>query len=91
MHRHVPERTCVGCRGREPRARLLRIVRTPSGEVRIDPDGRVAGRGAYVHRSAGCIELAMQRGALARALRASVGSDEARKLRWFIERMQGNA
>jgi len=91
MRARVPERTCVGCRGRAPKIDLLRVVRSLSGDIRIDPEGRAAGRGAYVHRSDACVELALRRGALARALRTSVGSDEARKLRGSIEGMQGNA
>jgi uncharacterized protein len=91
MRARVPVRTCVGCRGTAPKDELLRVARPASGELRIDPEGRAAGRGAYVHRSDACVELALRRGALARALRMSVGSDEARKLRGFVEGMQGNA
>jgi predicted RNA-binding protein YlxR (DUF448 family) len=91
MAAHVPERTCVGCRDAAPKADLLRLVRSSSGLVRVDPDGRAPGRGAYVHRSETCVDLALRRGALARALRTSVGSDEARKLRGFVGRMHGNA
>jgi hypothetical protein len=91
MRAPVPERTCVGCRGTAPKFELLRLVRSPSGEIVIDREGRAGGRGAYVHRSDACVDLALRRGAVSRSLRTSVGSDEARKLRGFIEGMQGNA
>jgi len=86
----VPERTCVGCRTRAPKPALARIVRGSDGTVRIDPDGRAAGRGAYVHPSGRCVDDALRRGAIARALRASVGEDEARKLRRFIDEVRRN-
>ena len=46
----------------------MRIVRSPAGEVAIDPGGRAAGRGAYVCRTAECIDKATKKGALTRAL-----------------------
>jgi len=80
---HVPERTCAGCRGRDRRSDLVRLVRAEDGSIRADPSG--PGRGAYVHRSPACVDSALSRGALARALRTSIGPDEARKLRELIE------
>ena len=47
---------------------LRRIVRTPTGEVRFDPTGRLAGRGAYVCHDADCLSNAITKGALSRAL-----------------------
>lgn len=46
--RHVPLRTCVVCREKRPKRELLRVVRTPEGEVTIDPTGKLNGRGGYV-------------------------------------------
>ena len=39
--RHEPRRTCVGCRETAAKSELVRVVRTPGGEVRIDPSGKV--------------------------------------------------
>jgi uncharacterized protein len=47
----------------------MRVVRTPTGDVIIDPTGRAAGRGAYVDRSVECIDSAITKGALSRALK----------------------
>jgi len=47
---------------------LLRVVRTPTGEIAMDPSGRAAGRGAYVCRTAECIDNAIKKSALSRAL-----------------------
>jgi hypothetical protein len=51
---------------------LQRIVRTPTGRVVLDPTGRLAGRGAYVCRTATCLTIANTRGALSRALETKV-------------------
>ncbi|WP_078900830.1 YlxR family protein [Streptomyces sp. SBT349] len=63
-----PERTCVGCRQRSARKGLLRVV--VDGD-RCVPDhrGTLPGRGAYVHPTPTCLELAVRRRAFPRALR----------------------
>ncbi len=81
MPRAEPERTCVACRARAPKRELLRVARRPDGAVAVDRAGKEPGRGAYVHRDAACVELALRRGALARALGASLPHQEAARLR----------
>ncbi|HEY1330432.1 MAG TPA: YlxR family protein [Actinomycetota bacterium] len=71
--RSEPERTCVGCRARAPKASLVRIRRSPDGDVSVDPTGSAPGRGAYVHAATPCAAMALRRGALARALRVTLG------------------
>ena len=51
--RHVPMRTCVVCKEKRPKRDLLRIVRTPSGEIIVDSTGKTNGRGGYVCTSDG--------------------------------------
>ncbi len=53
----------------------MRVVRTPAGEITIDPGGRAAGRGAYVCRAAQCIDSAIKKSALSRALRTPLPPD----------------
>jgi hypothetical protein len=84
-HRSVPERTCVGCRGREAKSDLLRVVRSPDGTLRVDPAGSAPGRGAYLHRTAACLDAATERGALTRALRSGGCAGAAARLRAEIE------
>jgi uncharacterized protein len=65
-------RTCIGCRVRGPKQELLRVVARSSGDgfsVVPDPGARAAGRGAYLHPTLACLELATRRRAFARALR----------------------
>jgi predicted RNA-binding protein YlxR (DUF448 family) len=79
-----PERTCVGCRDKAAKRVLLRVARTPEG-VRVDPEGKLPGRGVYVHRELACVEAASKRGAFGRALRAGLSAEEAARLRADIE------
>jgi predicted RNA-binding protein YlxR (DUF448 family) len=72
--RHIPQRTCVGCRETLSKRSLIRIVRSPQGVV-IDPTGKLSGRGAYIHQQRSCWEQAMK-GALASALRVDLASNE---------------
>lgn len=81
----VPERTCVGCRGKAGKREMLRFVRSADGAVRADPTGSAPGRGAYVHRDPGCVELALAKRSLGRALRTGLGPEEAARLRRDIE------
>ena len=68
-------RTCVGCGEESPKRELIRIIRTPEGEVRYDPTGKANGRGAYLCRCSDCVVLAKKKKALSRALRTEVSED----------------
>ena len=76
--RHIPQRTCVGCREVLSKRDLIRIVRSADG-VMIDPTGKEAGRGAYIHDQSSCWETALQ-GALARALKVDLTNQEREEL-----------
>ena len=73
--RKVPMRMCVGCREMKEKKELLRIVRGPEGEISFDRKGKAPGRGAYVCRSGACLELAVKRRQLERALETRIGED----------------
>jgi predicted RNA-binding protein YlxR (DUF448 family) len=60
---------------------LIRVVRTPAGELKVDATGKVAGRGAYVCPSTECAEVALQEGRLERALQTPVPDTVAADLR----------
>ncbi|HLR95876.1 MAG TPA: YlxR family protein [Jiangellaceae bacterium] len=88
--RHVPARTCVGCRARAAKTDLLRVVvidaeRSASGAALVaDPGGRLPGRGAYLHRDIGCLDLADRRVVFPRALRRT-GPLSTASLRRYLE------
>jgi predicted RNA-binding protein YlxR (DUF448 family) len=66
--RKQPQRTCVGCHLVKAKRELLRIVRTPTGDIVIDKTGKAAGRGAYVCIQRQCLLAALERSRLDRAL-----------------------
>ena len=80
----APARTCAGCRERDAKARLLRLVRAPGGVVRVDRGGCSPGRGAYVHRRADCV-AALGSGGLVRALPTGLSPEELGRLTSEIE------
>ncbi|GAA8854126.1 hypothetical protein DUHN55_46260 [Helicobacter pylori] len=84
-----PVRTCIGCRGRDSRSTLLRIVVETDGRgiatAVPDPRRRMPGRGAWLHPDIACLDLAVRRRALARAFRRQVEVTDA--LRAWIDQM----
>ncbi len=66
--RKIPTRMCVACRTTRPKKDLVRVVRTPSGAVAVDPTGKLAGRGAYVCPAEDCARSGVREGRLAHAL-----------------------
>jgi predicted RNA-binding protein YlxR (DUF448 family) len=72
----------VGCREQLPKRTLVRLVRSPDG-VRIDPTGKAAGRGAYLHNRRSCWERALKGGALEQALRSALTETERQTL-WQV-------
>ncbi len=84
--RHVPQRQCVACRQMRPKRELIRVVRTPAREVRVDPTGKASGRGAYVCQSDACASEAVRHGRLAHALDVSIPGPVADDLLAMIRR-----
>lgn len=76
--KHVPQRTCVGCREVLPKRSLIRIVRCPDA-VCIDPTGKIAGRGAYLHDQRSCWERGLK-GTLAHALKTELNQKDRENL-----------
>ena len=70
----VPLRRCVVCREMKPKRELIRIVRTPQGEVEIDPTGKRSGRGAYVCYNESCLKGAAKGKRLEKELEAPVSA-----------------
>ena len=70
--RKIPQRQCVGCREMKDKRVLLRIVRTPEGEILLDSTGKKSGRGAYVCPDPECLKKARRSKALERALDTAI-------------------
>jgi predicted RNA-binding protein YlxR (DUF448 family) len=80
--KHVPQRTCVGCREILAKRALIRVVRTPQG-LRVDPTGKIPGRGAYLHDRRSCWERGIK-GGLAHALKVELTDQDRETLQQFM-------
>ena len=76
--KHIPQRTCVGCREVEGKKTMIRLVRTEDG-VLLDKSGKMAGRGAYLHLQQECIQKGLN-GAIARALKTEINEHNLAQL-----------
>jgi len=77
--KHLPARTCTACRRKAPKRELVRIVRTPYGNVLVDATGKQNGRGGYLCADPRCWEQALGPKRLARleyALRGRIAPDD---------------
>ena len=74
--KHIPTRTCVACGRAAGKRDLVRVVRTPGGDVVVDSGGKLSGRGAYVCPEPACQRLSVEKGRLARALKTTLSSSQ---------------
>ncbi|MBO7663997.1 MAG: YlxR family protein [Clostridia bacterium] len=84
----TPMRMCVGCRESRDKRELIRVVRSPEGEVSLDSTGKKPGRGAYVCRKAECLKLAIKRRQLERQLEITLTEEVSRGLQEAMEQAQ---
>ena len=78
-------RQCLGCREMKPKKELIRVVRTPEGEISLDFKGKIPGRGAYVCPSEICLERAVKTRAIERALETQIPPELYDRLREEME------
>ena len=76
----VPQRKCVGCNEMKDKKDLVRIVRSPEGDISLDLTGRKNGRGAYVCPNEECITKAVKERRLERALDKAISDEVYQKL-----------
>jgi predicted RNA-binding protein YlxR (DUF448 family) len=76
--KHIPQRTCVGCREVQGKRSMLRLVRTGEGVV-YDATGKLPGRGTYLHIQQECIKSGLN-GAIARALKTELSEENLQQL-----------
>ncbi|MDR3563758.1 MAG: YlxR family protein [Negativicutes bacterium] len=77
----TPQRMCVGCQIMKSKKELLRVVRTPDGDIVLDTTGKKAGRGAYLCNSDDCLTKAVKGKRLERALQHAVAPEVFEQLR----------
>ncbi|WP_294156381.1 YlxR family protein [uncultured Clostridium sp.] len=77
----IPLRMCTGCMEMKPKKELIRIVKTPEGEVCVDMTGKKSGRGAYVCKSIECLEKSFKARRLSRNLDTPISEEIYDKLK----------
>jgi len=68
----IPMRKCLATNESFPKKELLRIVKTPEGEIKVDTTGKLNGKGAYISKSMEALKIAKQKKCLDRALEVSI-------------------
>ena len=87
--RKIPMRMCVGCREMKEKKELIRVVRSPEGDVSLDPTGKKSGRGAYVCRDPNCLKRAIKQKQLERQLDAALSPEAAAALQAELAALTG--
>ncbi len=70
--RKIPVRQCLGCNEHKPKKEMLRVLRTPEGEITLDFTGKKSGRGAYICPKAACLKRARKSRRIDRALECDI-------------------
>ena len=81
----IPTRMCTGCGEMKPKSELVRVVRSPEGEISLDLTGRKNGRGSYICKSITCFDKAMKKKAFERAFGVKLSEELADSIREEIK------
>ena len=84
--RKIPLRTCVISKEKLPKQELLRVVKTPEGEIKIDVTGKLNGRGAYIKKDLLVLEKARKSKVLERHLECQIPDDVYQEIQEIIEK-----
>ncbi len=72
MPKKIPQRTCMGCQTKKEKRDLVRIVRSPEGEISVDLTGKKPGRGAYICPNLDCLNKVVKSKRLERSLETPI-------------------
>ena len=86
----IPQRQCVGCRTMKNKKELIRVVKSPEGEISLDFTGKKAGRGAYLCPDSACLARARKAKALERAFETAIPAEVYDALQAQMEAADGN-
>ena len=78
--RKIPTRRCTGCGEHFPKNTLIRVLRTPEGEVLLDLTGKKSGRGAYICKNAACLTKARKSRRIESSLECSISEELYEKM-----------
>ena len=76
----IPERQCMGCNERFPKSALIRVVRSPEGEISLDLVGKKSGRGAYICKNPACLAKAKKTKRIERVLECEISDELYQKM-----------
>lgn len=85
MQKKIPMRQCLGCREMKPKRELIRVVRSPEGEISLDFKGKAPGRGAYICPAPACLKQAIKAKELERAFSTQIPEAVYEKLNEEME------
>ncbi|HZK40866.1 MAG TPA: YlxR family protein [Atribacterota bacterium] len=68
----IPVRTCIGCKCKKPKKEMIRIIRTPDGQIEIDETGKKSGRGAYICGDVKCLDIVLKENSLKKSLKQDI-------------------
>ena len=85
MPKKIPMRQCLGCREKKPKKELIRVVRSPEGEISLDFRGKANGRGAYLCPDPECLKKAVRAKALEHAFSMQIPPEIYERLRGEME------
>lgn len=80
QNKKVPLRKCTGCGEMKPKKELVRVVKTPEGEISLDSTGKMNGRGAYLCKDPQCLRKAQKSKRIEKALSCTVPDEIYNKL-----------
>ncbi len=75
MAKQIPLRQCIGCREMKQKTELVRVIKTPEGQVCLDKTGKMNGRGAYICLSKDCFNKAVKSRGIERSLKIAIPDD----------------
>ena len=81
MPKKIPQRTCMGCQKKKDKRDLVRIVRSPEGEISVDLTGKKPGRGAYICPDLECLNKVVKSKRLERSLETAISQEIYEKLK----------
>ncbi len=84
--RKTPVRQCMGCNEHKPKNELLRVVRSPEGEISLDFTGKKSGRGAYLCRNVACLRKARKSRRIDRILECEIPDEVYGAMELELER-----
>ena len=87
--RKIPLRTCVVTKESLPKQELLRIVRTPEGDIEVDETGKLNGRGAYIKKDISVLEKAKKTKILEKRLECEIEESVYEKIKNMLEKGGG--